>query len=78
MPFLKHVQTFPDGAVLLEHCNNFGFGGVVSKVAFLLEACDEVLLYVEDEGKWRNAIDANLGYHKACLSSKWPGEHYMC
>jgi len=31
VPFLKHVQTFPDGAVLLEHCNNFGFEGVVSK-----------------------------------------------
>ena len=31
VPFLKQVQTFPDGAVLLEHCNSFGFEGVVSK-----------------------------------------------
>jgi ATP-dependent DNA ligase len=31
VPFLKQVQTFPDGAVLLEHCNRFGFEGVVSK-----------------------------------------------
>jgi len=31
VPFLKEVQTFPDGAVLLEHCNKFGFEGVVSK-----------------------------------------------
>jgi len=30
-PFLQQVQIFPGGAVLLEHCNNFGFEGVVSK-----------------------------------------------
>jgi ATP dependent DNA ligase domain len=29
--FLKQVQSFPDGAVLLEYCNKFGFEGVVSK-----------------------------------------------
>jgi ATP dependent DNA ligase-like protein len=31
VPFLKQVQTFPDGGVLFEHCNKFGFEGVVSK-----------------------------------------------
>ena len=31
VPFLKQVEAFPDGAVLLEHCNHFGFEGVVSK-----------------------------------------------
>jgi len=30
-PFLKQVETFPDGEVLFEHCNSFGFEGVVSK-----------------------------------------------
>jgi hypothetical protein len=31
-PFLKQVETFPDGAVLFDHCNKFGFEGVVSKL----------------------------------------------
>jgi len=31
VPFLRHVETFPDGGVPLEHCNSFGFEGVVSK-----------------------------------------------
>ena len=31
VPFLKQVQTFPDGAALFEHCEKFGFEGVVSK-----------------------------------------------
>ena len=31
IPFLKEVQTFPDGRLLLEHCDKFGFEGVVSK-----------------------------------------------
>jgi hypothetical protein len=31
VPFLKEVQTFPDGPVLFEHCSKFGFEGVVSK-----------------------------------------------
>jgi ATP dependent DNA ligase domain len=30
-PFLKEVQTFPSGELLFEHCNKFGFEGVVSK-----------------------------------------------
>ena len=30
-PFVKQVETFPDGAVLFDHCNRFGFEGVVSK-----------------------------------------------
>ena len=30
-PFLKQVETFPEGDVLLDHCNRFGFEGVVSK-----------------------------------------------
>jgi bifunctional non-homologous end joining protein LigD len=30
VPFLKEVQTFPDGPVLFEHCSKFGFEGVVS------------------------------------------------
>ena len=30
-PFLKQVETFPDGEVLFDHCNKFGFEGVVSK-----------------------------------------------
>jgi bifunctional non-homologous end joining protein LigD len=29
--FLREVQTFPNGALLLEHCDKFGFEGVVSK-----------------------------------------------
>jgi hypothetical protein len=31
VPFLKEVQTVPDGPVLFEHCSKFGFEGVVSK-----------------------------------------------
>jgi len=31
VPFLKEVQTFPNGELLLDHCNKFGFEGVVSK-----------------------------------------------
>jgi bifunctional non-homologous end joining protein LigD len=31
VPYMREVQTFPDGAVLLDHCNQFGFEGVVSK-----------------------------------------------
>jgi bifunctional non-homologous end joining protein LigD len=31
VPFLRQVETFPDGAALFEHCNRFGFEGVVSK-----------------------------------------------
>ena len=30
-PFLTQVETFPDGEVLFDHCNKFGFEGVVSK-----------------------------------------------
>ena len=30
-PFLKQIETFPDGEVLFDHCNRFGFEGVVSK-----------------------------------------------
>jgi bifunctional non-homologous end joining protein LigD len=29
--FLKQIETFPDGEVLFDHCNKFGFEGVVSK-----------------------------------------------
>jgi bifunctional non-homologous end joining protein LigD len=31
VPFMRQVQTFPDGAVLLEHCEKMDFEGVVSK-----------------------------------------------
>ena len=31
VPFLRQVQTFPDGAVLFAHCAKFGLEGVVSK-----------------------------------------------
>jgi bifunctional non-homologous end joining protein LigD len=31
VPFMRQVQTFPDGPVLFEHCSKFGFEGVVSK-----------------------------------------------
>jgi bifunctional non-homologous end joining protein LigD len=31
VPFMKEVQTFPNGEALFEHCNKFGFEGVVSK-----------------------------------------------
>jgi bifunctional non-homologous end joining protein LigD len=31
VPYLKLVETFPDGAVLFDHCNQFGFEGIVSK-----------------------------------------------
>ena len=31
IPFFKQVETFPDGEVLFDHCNKFGFEGVVSK-----------------------------------------------
>ena len=30
-PFLKQVESFPDGEALFDHCNRFGFEGVVSK-----------------------------------------------
>lgn len=32
VPFMRQVQTFPDGPVLFDHCNQFGFEGVVSKL----------------------------------------------
>jgi hypothetical protein len=31
VPFMRQVQTFPNGPVLFEHCSKFGFEGVVSK-----------------------------------------------
>jgi len=31
LPFLSQVETYPDGEVLLDYCNRFGFEGVVSK-----------------------------------------------
>jgi len=31
VPYLKQVETFPDGDVLLDWCNKFGFESVVSK-----------------------------------------------
>jgi hypothetical protein len=31
VPFLKEVQTFPNGNLLLDHCNKFEFEGVASK-----------------------------------------------
>jgi len=31
VPFMRQVQTFPDGPILFDHCNQFGFEGVVSK-----------------------------------------------
>ena len=31
VPFMREVQTFPNGALLFDHCSKFGFEGVVSK-----------------------------------------------
>jgi bifunctional non-homologous end joining protein LigD len=31
VPFLREVQTFPNGTLLFDHCDKFGFEGVVSK-----------------------------------------------
>ena len=31
VPFMREVQTFPNGTLLFDHCNKFGFEGVVSK-----------------------------------------------
>ena len=31
VPFMRQVQTFPNGPLLLEHCSKFGFEGIVSK-----------------------------------------------
>ena len=31
LPFMREVQTFPNGTLLFDHCNKFGFEGVVSK-----------------------------------------------
>ena len=31
VPFMREVQTFPNGTLLFEHCNKFSFEGVVSK-----------------------------------------------
>jgi hypothetical protein len=45
-------------------------------VAFMLDACDEVLQYVEDDGGWLNGIDANVGYHKAYLATRT--DAYLC
>ena len=33
MSLMREIDTFPDGQVLLAHCNYFGFEGVVSKRA---------------------------------------------
>jgi bifunctional non-homologous end joining protein LigD len=31
VPFMREVQTFPNGTLLFDHCRKFGFEGVVSK-----------------------------------------------
>jgi bifunctional non-homologous end joining protein LigD len=31
VPFMREVETFPNGTLLFDHCNKFGFEGVVSK-----------------------------------------------
>jgi hypothetical protein len=31
VPFMREVQIFPNGPLLFDHCNKFGFEGVVSK-----------------------------------------------
>src|SRR5262245_39794853 len=31
IPFMREMQSFPDGAVLFDYCNRFGFEGIVSK-----------------------------------------------
>src|SRR4029453_4546154 len=31
VPYLTQVETFPDGAILFDYCNRFGFEGIVSK-----------------------------------------------
>jgi ATP dependent DNA ligase domain len=31
VPFMREIETFPDGQMLHTHCNYFGFEGVVSK-----------------------------------------------
>ena len=31
VPFMREVQTFPNGPLLFNHCNKFGFEGVMSK-----------------------------------------------
>ena len=31
VPYLTRVETFPDGNVLFDYCNKFGFEGIVSK-----------------------------------------------
>jgi bifunctional non-homologous end joining protein LigD len=31
VPFMREVQTFPNGTLLFDHCDKFGFEGVVSK-----------------------------------------------
>jgi bifunctional non-homologous end joining protein LigD len=31
VPYLRQVETFPDGAILFDYCNRFGFEGIVSK-----------------------------------------------
>ena len=31
VPYLRLVETFPDGEILFEHCNRFAFEGIVSK-----------------------------------------------
>jgi len=39
VPFMREVQTFPNGNTLLfDHCNKFGFEGVVSKPSGLMRA----------------------------------------
>ena len=30
VPYLRQVETFPDGAVRFDYCSKFGFEGVVS------------------------------------------------
>ena len=31
MPYLSQVETFPDGAILFDYCNRFGFEGIVQQ-----------------------------------------------
>ena len=54
VPFLREVQTFPNGTLLFDHCNKFGFKGVVSKRLVTLLGWPEPQLG-QDEMSWVEA-----------------------
>jgi len=46
-------------------------------VAFMLDACESILLFVADEDEWLDAIDGQIGFHKKYVCSSNFRETYL-